>query len=70
LRHSVKDAKGVYVEKPLAKIIEEGRHSVTAARRYSRIVQLRSPLSPSLDQTDAVGRVPTALARFPLFEVG
>jgi predicted dehydrogenase len=32
--------KDVYVEKPLAHTIEEGRKMVTAARRYNRVVQL------------------------------
>ena len=34
--------KDVYVEKPLAKTIDEGRAMVTAAKKYQRIVQMGS----------------------------
>ena len=34
--------KDVYVEKPLATSIEEGRAMVDAARRYNRVVQMGS----------------------------
>ncbi len=34
--------KDVYVEKPLAKTIDEGRAMVTAARRFNRVVQMGS----------------------------
>ncbi|MCX6902072.1 MAG: Gfo/Idh/MocA family oxidoreductase [Verrucomicrobia bacterium] len=34
--------KDVYVEKPLAKTIDEGRAMVTAARKYNRVVQMGS----------------------------
>lgn len=38
--HACQSGKDVYVEKPLALTIEEGRAMVTAARRYRRIVQM------------------------------
>lgn len=38
--HACQAGKDVYVEKPLALTIEDGRAMVTAARRYGRIVQM------------------------------
>jgi len=40
--HACEAGKDVYVEKPLARTIREGRAVVEAARRYSRIVQVGS----------------------------
>ncbi len=49
--------KDVYVEKPLATTIEEGRAMVTAARKYNRIVQVGTQQRSSTHFRDAVAFV-------------
>jgi predicted dehydrogenase len=49
--------KDVYVEKPLATAIEEGRAMVTAARQYNRIVQVGTQQRSSKHFMDAVAFV-------------
>lgn len=46
--------KDVYVEKPLATTIEEGRAMVTAARRYNRVVQVGTQQRSAGHFADAV----------------
>lgn len=49
--------KDVYVEKPLATSIEEGRAMVSAARKYSRIVQVGTQQRSARHYNDAIAFV-------------